>query len=735
VNRAPLILLFAAACSTGAPDVVVAPKTTATLAPTTPPTSTTMTANTPPAPKLLPYPDNHPSETSDTLFGVKVPDPYRWLEDEKAADVKAWVAAQDQLARGELKKLPERDAIAGRLKELLYIDSLSAPRKRGKRYFYVRRHADKEKAIVYFKDGPEGKEKVLLDPNGWSADGSVSLGTWTPSWDGAKVAYAVRKNNSDEATLYVLDVASMQKSTVDVIEGAKYAYPAWTPKGDGFYYTFLPTDPKIKPAERPGFAEVRFHKLGKDPKSDELVHEKTGDATKFIGADLTKDGAFFFLSIDNGWTSNELAFRDGNDPKAPLVTLAAMGKAHYRADGYKGSIYVMTDEGAPRNRIFRVDPKKPERSAWVEIVKEDPTATLDGFSIAGGKLVLSYLDRAASRLELAELDGTKRRKVELPGIGSVSGVLGLPDDDEVFYMYESFLAPPEVHRLSVRSGKAKLYSKVKVGIDPEKLVTEQVEYRSKDGTLVTMFLVRDKTAKRDGNNRVFLYGYGGFQVNETPAFNAGIYPWLERGGIFAIPNLRGGAEYGEAWHQAGMKLKKQNVFDDFIGAAEHLIKEGWTKPERMVISGASNGGLLVGATMTQAPDLFAGVLCGVPLLDMVRYHQFGSGRTWISEYGSAENEEEFRALFAYSPYHHVTKRKYPALLMLAADSDDRVDPMHARKFTAMVQDRSTGGPVLMRVERNSGHGGADLRKAEVEKGADRLAFALWVTAPSPAPQK
>ncbi len=725
MNRALLLAAFAGAigCTPHAPDLVVPPPKRPSASASAPTTSMPVTRT----PKILPYPDNHPSTTTDVLFGQKVADPYRWLEDEKAPEVVKWVDAQDKLARAELAKLPERDAIASRLKELLYIDSLSAPRKRGKRYFYSRRHADKEKAIVYVKDGEKGKERVLLDPNAWSADGTTSLGTWVPSWDGKKVAYAQRANNADEATLYVLDVATMKRSEIDVIEGAKYAYPSWTPASDGFYYTWLPVDPKIKPADRPGFAEVRFHKLGTDPKSDELIHGKTGNASKFIGGDLTKDGKFFFLSIDDGWTSNELFFRDGSDKKATLVRLAEAGKGHYRTDAHNGSIFVMTDEGAPRWRIFRVDPAKPERAAWVEVVKEDPAATLDGFSVIGGKLVLSYLDKASSRLEIRELDGTQPRKVELPGLGSISGMVGLPDDDEAYYLYESFTAPLEVHKLSIKSGKATLYSKVKVPIDASRLTTEQVTYASKDGTKVTMFLVRAKDAKKDGDNRVFLYGYGGFQVNETPSFWATMYPWLERGGIFAVPNLRGGAEYGEAWHQDGMKLKKQNVFDDFIAAAKYLIDEKWTRPERLVISGASNGGLLVGAVMTQAPELFAGVLCGVPLLDMVRYHQFGSGRTWISEYGSSENEAEFRALYAYSPYHKVKSAKYPALLMLASDHDDRVDPMHARKFTAAIQDASSGGPALLRVERNAGHGGADMRKAEVEKGADRLSFALSVT--------
>ena len=720
MKRALLSTVFVAACSSSPPDLVVAPPHQPSASATTEPTMN--------AKKTLPYPDNKPGTTVDTIFDTKVPDPYRWLEDVKDPAVQGWLGEQDKLARSELAKFPERDALKKRLTELLYVDSLSAPRKRGGRLFYSRRHADKEKAIVYVKDGKDGKERVLFDPNAWSTDGSVSLGSWSPSWDGKKVAYQVKKNNSDEATLELIDIGTMKKSSVDVIEGAKYAYPSWTPTSDAFYYTWLPTDPSVKAAERPGFAEIRFHKVGTDPKKDELIHEKTGNASKFIGGDLTRDGKLFFVSIDDGWTSNELRFRDGANKQAPLVTLGPAGKGHYRADGYKGSIYLMTDEGAPRWRLFKVDPKKPQREAWVEIVKEHPTATLQEFAIVGGKLALLYLEKATSRLELVGLDGKADKLVTLPGIGSVSGLVGNQDDNEAFYMYESFTAPLEVHSLDVGTGKAALYSKVNVKIDADKLVTEQVTYKSADGTPVTMFIVRAKTTKKDGSNKTILYGYGGFQVNETPAFMATVYPWLERGGIFAVPNLRGGAEYGEAWHQDGMLLKKQNVFDDFIGAAKFLIAEGYTKPEKLVISGASNGGLLVGATMTQAPELFAGVLCGVPLLDMVRYHQFGSGRTWISEYGSAEKEDQFRALFAYSPYHHVERgKRYPAMLMLAADSDDRVDPLHARKFSAMLQDASTGGPVLLRVEKNSGHGGADLRKAEVEKSTDRLSFALAVT--------
>jgi prolyl oligopeptidase len=685
----------------------------------------TVTAEPARAPALA-YPATKTDDTADTLHGVSVKDPYRWLENVKAAEVQAWMKAEDDLARAELRKLPERDAIAARLKELYYIDAVSAPRHRGDRFFYTRRHANKEKTIVYWKQGKDGAEQVLLDPNGWSKDGNVSLGVWTVSWDGKLVAYAVRKNNSDEATLYVADVATGKKSDIDVIEGAKYADASWTPKGDGFYYTWLPTDPNIKEADRPGYAEVRYHKIGEDPKKDKIVREATHDPTKFLYSDLSRDGRWLFLYVQHGWTSVDLYVKDlKGGAKATFQPIAVGKKAHFSVEAYKDRFYVTTDDGAPKSRVYAVDPKKLDAKDWKEIVPERADATIDGTSIIGGRLAVTYLKNAASALEVFELDGKKVRDVPLPGLGTVSGPIGRSDEDAAYFSFTSFTTPQEIHEMSMKTGEVKPYAKVKVPVDTSPFTVEQVFYPSKDGTRVSMFIVHRKDLKKDGSTRALLYGYGGFQVSETSVFTASIYPWLERGGLYAVPNLRGGSEYGDDWHKQGMLLKKQNVFDDFIGAAEYLIKEGYTKSDRLAIHGASNGGLLVGAAVTQRPDLFSAALCGVPLLDMVRYHLFGSGKTWISEYGSADDAEQFKALHAYSPYHHVKAgEKYPATLMLSADSDDRVDPLHARKFAAALQAASAGGPVLLRIERNSGHGGADMVKAAVEEGADRYAFAL-----------
>jgi prolyl oligopeptidase len=568
-----------------------------------------------------------------------------------------------------------------------------------------------------------------------------------------------------------MEVETGKVSLVDVIEGGKYAHASWTPKSDGFYYTWLTTDPAIKDKERPGYAEIRFHKLGDDPNKDVTIRERTGDPSTFLSAYLSRDGHWLIVTIEHGWTAQDVFFMDMRAPSRPTVATAPEGtcshacppgvprdergccvtpanpgaavaapkhelrplvvgkRAHYSVDVYKDRFYVTTDEGAPHSRLFVVDPKEPERDHWKGIVPERADAILDGAGVIGGRLALSYLKNVTSRLEIHDLDGKLLHEVPLPGLGSMGGPVGREDEDEAYFSYESFTTPNEIHELSIKTGKTSLYSKVSVKIDPSPFTVEQVFYPSKDGTRVSMFVVRRKDMKKDGRSRALIWGYGGFKISETSHFAASIYPWLERGGVYAVPNLRGGSEYGEEWHKHGMLLEKQNVFDDLAGAAEYLIHEGYTSPDRLAVYGGSNGGLLTGAAITQHPELFSAVISAVPLLDMVRYHLSGSGATWVQEYGSADDAEQFKAILAYSPYHHVKAgTKYPPLLLLSADSDDRVDPMHARKFAAAMQAASAGGPVLLRIEKNSGHGGADLLKAEVEKGADRYAFLLTHTA-------
>jgi prolyl oligopeptidase len=670
----------------------------------------------------------------EDIHGVKVADPYRWLEAGDSAEVQAWMKQQHAYARKRLEALSGREALAKRLRELFYVDALSVPLRRGQRWFYERRHADKEKAIVYWREHEDDEAHVLIDPNTLSEDGSISLGTWVPSYGGEKVAYTLKENNADEAALYVMDVATGQVSNIDRIEGAKYAEPSWTPRGDGFYYTYLPTDPNIPTADRPGFAEIRFHVLGTDPKDDRLIHERTGDPGTFAGAGLSRDGHWLFYSVAHGWNSTDVYYQDMRAGEGIWKPLFVGEDALFWVEAWEDRFYVVTNDGAPRWRMLRVDPSSPDRASWQEIVPEASDAVLENATIVGGHLALTYLRDAASELEIRTLDGRPVRRVSLPGLGSSTGLHGNPDEDEAYFSFSSFTRPVEIYRTSIRTGETKLWSKVELPIDANRYTVEQVFYTSKDGTRIPMFLVHHKDLPRDGSTPFLLTGYGGFSVSETPSFRSSLYVWLEAGGGYALPNLRGGGEYGEEWHRAGMLGNKQNVFDDFIAAAEYLIANNYTRPERLAIRGGSNGGLLVGAALTQRPDLFAAAVCDVPLLDMVRYHLFGSGKTWVPEYGSADDKSGFGWLYAYSPYHHVKAgTAYPAVLFRSADSDDRVDPMHARKMAAALQAASTSGrPVLLSIEANAGHGGADLVKKAVEEGTDIYAFLMDQLDVSPA---
>ncbi|MEW6473596.1 MAG: prolyl oligopeptidase family serine peptidase [Actinomycetota bacterium] len=667
------------------------------------------------------YPPTRVADVVENLHGTEVHDPYRWLEDGASPEVQAWARDQNAFARQHLDRLPGRDRLAERLRQVSYVDAVGVPRRAGSRLFFVRRKADQEKAVLYWRADHDGVEHVLVDPNALSKDGSTSLGEWVPSPDGRTLAYALRENNADEATLYVKDVASGQVSERDRIEGAKYASPAWTPAGDGFYYTWLPTDPAIPAAERPGRAEIRYHALGTDPAADPVVRPATNDPEKFVGADLSRDGRWLFAYVVT-YTQTEVHYRDlraGGDWK----TLVSGVPAKFWVQAWKDRFYVQTDDGASRRRVLRVDPSAPDRKNWSEIVPQAADAVLQDTSVIGGRLALTYLRNAASAIELRTLDGKLLRTIELPGIGSSNGLVGNPEDDEAFYDFSSFTQPPEIWRTSIATGRSRRWAKREVPVDPKPYTVEQVFYSSRDGTKIPMFLVHRKDAPKDGSTPFLLHGYGGFNVSLEPSFSARLYPWLEAGGGYAVANLRGGGEYGEDWHRGGMLGNKQNVFDDFIAAAEYLVKEGWTTPERLAIQGGSNGGLLAGAVLTQRPDLFKAVICEVPLLDMVRYHRFGSGRTWVSEYGSADNKEDFAWLYAYSPYHHVKSgTAYPAVLLASSDSDDRVDPFHARKMTALLQAASSGGPVLLRVETNAGHGGADLVSSAVAKATDVYSF-------------
>jgi prolyl oligopeptidase len=665
-------------------------------------------------------PETRREAVVEVIHGTPVADPYRWLERIEEAPVREWVAAQDEHARAWLQAQPGRAELREQLRGAFFFDGRTAPARFGARVFYARRHRDAEKAVYYVADADGSNERVLVDPNAMGDDISVR---WVqPSWDGRFAAYRVSVNAADAATLRIRDVESGDDRPLDEIAGARYAVPSWLPDGSGFYYTGLPTDPDIPPSELPGHAEVRFHRMGTPQSEDAVVYPALHDPHTFLHGAVSRDGRWLVVSISRGSASTDVYFRE-RASTGVWQPLAVGSPHHYWVFEHRGTFYVHTDDGAPRFRLLAVDPHRPGRNHWREVVPEGD-GVLDEARVVGGELLLHWVQRAHSRLELRRLDGSHPRPLSLPGLGSIVAIVGQRDRDEAFFSFTSFTDPPRIHRLRVSTGQIDRWYDSSIEPGAPDIDVEQVWYRSRDGTPVSMFVVHRRGLELDGSHPTVLTGYGGFGVSLTPMWSPLAAWWTARDGVWAVPNLRGGGEYGEEWHRAGMLHAKQNVFDDFIAAAQWLIDRGYTSPEQLAIMGASNGGLLVGAAMTQRPDLFGAVVCGVPLLDMVRYHLFGAGKTWVSEYGSAEDPQQFRTLLAYSPYHHVRRNAgYPPLLMLAADSDDRVDPMHARKFTAALQWATPSDlPVLMRVEKNAGHGGSDLARARLEATVDVLTF-------------
>lgn len=680
----------------------------------------------------LAYPKTRTTNDSDTIFGVKVADPYRWLEDGDSPEVQSWTEAENKLTRSYLDALPGRAALEKRYRELLYIDTISTPQRAGDRFFYMKRQGHHEKAILYWRDAndPAAPEHVLVDLNPLIAKDNTSLGTWVPTLDGKLLAYTLKPNNGDEATLYVKDVETGADLPGEVIEGAKYADPSWMPDGSGFVYTYLPPGDPAQPQERPGLAVVRYHKLGTDPKKDPVIHPKTGDATKFIGAFISRDGKWIFFEQHNGWDKNDLYYQSlHGQPTAALADNwdpIVVGKDfNYALYPWKGQAYILTNEDAPHFRIFKVGLDNPVRAKWHEIVPESPSIVIQGMTVVGDHLVLDKLDMVTSRVEIRDLDGKPIRRLVLPGLGSISELEGEPDRDDLYFGFENFTQPLEIYHTSISNPAETLYAKLDVPVNPAPYTVDQKFFLSKDGTKIPMFIVCRKDILLDGGTPFVIYGYGGFGLSQTPFFWPGAYPWLEAGGGFAVVNLRGGGEFGEHWHQDGMLLKKQNVFDDCAGAAQYLIDHGYTKADRLAVRGASNGGLLVGAMITQHPELFRAAVCEVPLLDMIRYDKFSSGKTWVPEYGTVSDPAQFRALYAYSPYHHVKAVSYPSVLFCTATDDDRVDPMHARKMTAAMQAATTSShPIVLRVEKESGHGGGDQVSKMVALGTDIWGFLI-----------
>lgn len=677
------------------------------------------------------YPATRTNDVVDVLHGVKFVDPFRWLEDGASAETRKWVDEQNHFTQSVLGKFPGRKTVRAQLGKLLEIGSLGTPTPRKGKYFFTRREGTQNQPILYVRDGLDGKERVLIDPNALAKDGTVALDWWFPSRDGSLIAFGLSKDGSEQSTLYVRDVGT-GKDLPDVIERARYSSVAWLPDNKGFYYTRYPKPGTVAKEQENYNRHVFFHHLGDDPAKDPKVFGEGRAPEDMLSVQISPDGRWLAVTAFQGWAKSEIYLRDNSKPDSGFFPLVEKIKAVFKVIPRNDRLYVLTNHEAPRYRLYRVDPLKPARAGWTEVLPQGADK-LEDVAVIGDYLIAETMHDAASRLQLLDRDGKKVDDFALPTLGTVSGLGGEWDGKEFFFSYQSFTIAPEVYRVDLATKKRSLWGKVEAGIDSAAYEVEQIKYRSKDGTEVPMFLAHKKGITRNGKNPTLLYGYGGFNISLTPVFSPSRFLFLERGGVLAIPNLRGGGEYGEDWHRAGMLDKKQNTFDDFLAAAKWLIDHKYTSKDRLAIQGGSNGGLLVGAAVTQRPDLFKAVVCQVPLLDMLRYHKFLIARLWIPEYGSADDPEQFKWLAAYSPYQKVKDgTAYPAMLLTTAASDSRVDPLHARKMVALMQRASiSAAPILLRQETQAGHGAGKPRGLILDELTDVYSFLFGQLGMSP----
>jgi len=673
----------------------------------------------------LTYPPSPKQDHVDTYHGIAVPDPYRWLEDPQSAASREWIEAQNQVTESYLKGLPGRQTIQQRLTQLWNYERYSSPFKRGGRYFYFKNDGLQNQSVLYTLPSLEAEPTILLDPNTLSEDGTIALSGMAVSENGAYLAYGLSTAGSDWVEWHVRDIAT-GTDTDDVLKWVKFSGASWSHDHQGFFYSrYDEPDETTKLEAVNYYQKLYYHRLGTPQSEDVLIYERPDQKEWGFGGSVTEDGRYLIISVWRGTDPNNLVFyKDLSDPKSPVVELISTFEADYSFVDNDGSrFWFRTDLKAPRGRLIAIDITQPERDHWQEIIPEGED-TLEGVGLLNHQFVANYLKDAYTTIRIYSLEGELVRQVELPGIGSAGGFDGKREDTETFYGFTSFTVPSTIYHYDMVTGKSTLYRQPQVDFDPSAYDTTQVFYTSKDGTRIPMFIIHKRGIERNGQNPTLLYGYGGFTVSLTPAFSVSNLVWMEMGGIYAVPNLRGGGEYGEDWHQAGIKLKKQNVFDDFIAAAEWLIAQGYTSPQKLAIMGGSNGGLLVGACMTQRPDLFAVALPAVGVMDMLRFDQFTIGWAWESDYGSPQNEEEFKALYAYSPLHNLQPgTAYPATLITTADHDDRVVPAHSFKFAAALQAAHSGNaPVLIRIETKAGHGAGKPTAKIIEEAADKWAF-------------
>ena len=671
------------------------------------------------------YPQTAKIDQIDDYHGTTVADPYRWLEDPDSPETQAWVEAQNQITFNYLNQIPQRETLKKRLTKLWDYEKYGLPFKEGNRYFYFKNNGLQNQSVLYTLNSLDDEPRVLLDPNQLSEDGTVALSSIAIREDGNLMAYGISKSGSDWQEWKVRDIETGE-DLEDHLQWIKFSGASWTKDGQGFFYSrYDEPNAETQYEDVNYYQKLFYHRLGTPQSDDILIYERPDQKDWGFGGGVTEDGRYLIISVWLGTDSRNLVFyKDLQQLNSPVVELINEFEASYSFIDNEGEIFwFRTDLDAPRGRVIAINITQPRKENWQEIIPQSEDV-LEGVGILNHQFVADYLKDAKTVIKIFNLQGSFIRDVELPGIGSAGGFGGKREDTETFYSFTSFTVPNTIYRYDMVTGKSTLFRQPEVDFNPDDYETKQVFYSSKDGTKIPMFITHKKGIELNGKNPTYLYGYGGFNISLTPSFSVSLLVWMELGGIYAMPNLRGGGEYGEEWHQAGMKLQKQNVFDDFIAAAEWLIEHQYTSPEKLAIGGGSNGGLLVGACMTQRPDLFAAALPAVGVLDMLRFHKFTIGWAWCSEYGTPENPEEFATIYKYSPLHNLQPgTRYPSTMITTADHDDRVVPAHSFKFASALQAVHQGeNPVLIRIETKAGHGAGKPTAKRIEETADTWAF-------------
>lgn len=672
------------------------------------------------------YPVTAKTDVVDEYFGVKVADPYRWLENDTSLETEAWVTAQNEVTFGYLSQIPFRDSIRNRITRLWNYPKYGVPFRKGNYYFFSKNDGLQNQAVLYIQEGIDGEPKVLLDPNTLSPDGTIALAGFAVSKDARYAGYSTAEAGSDWNKIYVLDLLSGQKLP-DELLWVKFSGIAW--KDDGFYYSRFE-----KPAEGTELSaqnrnhKVYYHKVGTEQSQDQLIYENPAYPLRNYSCGTTEDERYLLLYGSESTYGNELSYKDLSSSDAPFIPLVeGFDHEYYVVDNLDQVFFIVTDAQAPKKKLARVALSSGGDVTWTDLIPEKEEV-LEGASVIGGKIFAQYMKNASSRVYMYDYSGSELGELSLPGIGTLGGFSGTRDDNTAFYLFTSFTFPTTIYKYDVGQNVSTVYKSSDIDFNPEDYIVKQEFYQSKDGTKIPMFIVHRKDMRMDGKNPALLYGYGGFSISMTPTFSITRLMYLENGFVYAVPALRGGGEYGEEWHKAGTLLNKQNVFDDFIAAAEYLIAKGYTSSDKLVISGGSNGGLLVGACMTQRPDLFRVALPAVGVMDMLRYHKFTIGHFWAVDYGTSDDDSTmFAYLLGYSPLHHLKAGvEYPATLITTADHDDRVVPAHSFKFAATLQENHRGDhPVLIRIETRAGHGGGKPTAKIIEEAADVTSFVFY----------